>query len=48
MSNRIPYTFIEVDDKADKDFEEVAEKINLNSKFMQDARLFHKVKVKVK
>ena len=24
MSNRIPYNFIEVDDKADKDIEEVA------------------------
>ena len=29
MSNRIPYTFIEVDDEADKDIEEVAEKIDL-------------------
>ena len=29
MSNRIPYTFIEVDDKAYKDIEEVTEKIDL-------------------
>ena len=29
MPNRIPYIFIEVDDKTDKDIEEVAQKIDL-------------------